>query len=449
MTKLQKLQQRRAAMVAELRAVSDKAFADGERALTDDEKRSADKFDSDIAAIDADIKREERLLELEKSVASQPDANTRAAANDTKPAEKRSIPAIPRVHGKLKAFRGDNAEQRAYEAGKFLVATLSKNEESRTEARRWCQEHGVEVRTMTTTSDAAGGIFVPAPMETAIVDLREEYGVARQFANVMPMSSDTLTMPRRLSGVTAYFVAEGAEITASDAAYNPISLTARKLAALTKITSELSEDALIAVADKITDEMAYAFAVKEDGCLFLGDGTSTYGGINGLQNALAAGSKVTAATGNTAFSTLDLDDFIAMVAKLPRYPGIQPAWYIHQAGWANAMLRLQEAAGGNTVANVAAGGSLQFLGYPVRLVNTMNSVVTAQTSTTGLCYFGDLRLTATMGNRRGVSIAADASRYFEFDLTAIRATERFDIVVHETGTASAAGPMIVLATPGS
>ena len=146
MTKLQKLQQRRAAMVAELRAVSDKAFADGERALTDDEKRSADKIDGDLAAIDGDIKREERLLELEKAVSSQPDANTRAAGNDAKPVEKRSIPAIPRVHGKLKAFRGQDAEQRAYEAGKFLVATLSKSEESRTEARKWCQEHGVELR---------------------------------------------------------------------------------------------------------------------------------------------------------------------------------------------------------------------------------------------------------------------------------------------------------------
>jgi hypothetical protein len=43
-----------------------------------------------------------------------------------------------------------------------------------------------------------------------------------------------------------------------------------------------------------------------------------------------------------------------------------------------------------------------------------------------------------------VTIAADSSRYFEFDQTAIRSTLRYDIAVHERGTASVAGPMVSL-----
>jgi HK97 family phage major capsid protein len=263
------------------------------------------------------------------------------------------------------------------------------------------------------------------------------------------MQSDTLIVPRRQSGVTAYFVSENAEITASDKGWDTVSLTARKLAVLTKYSSELSEDSVISIADDLAQEIAYAFADKEDECLFNGDGTSTYGGIVGLKNALGDGSEVTAITGNTAFSTLDLEDFEAMVGKLPQFAVNGARWYISRVGWANSMLRLAEAAGGNTVAQIAGGAPLQFLGFPVEIVQVMNSTTTAQTSTDGIAYLGNLDLAASMGSRRGISIAVDSSRYFEFDQLAIRGTERFDINVHEKGTASVAGPVIMLKTPGS
>jgi hypothetical protein len=53
-------------------------------------------------------------------------------------------------------------------------------------------------------------------------------------------------------------------------------------------------------------------------------------------------------------------------------------------------------------------------------------------------------MAATFGSKREITIRSDQSRYFEQDLTAVRATERFDIVVHETGTATVAGPLIGL-----
>jgi HK97 family phage major capsid protein len=215
------------------------------------------------------------------------------------------------------------------------------------------------------------------------------------------------------------------------------------------MSSEITEDSIVNLADDLAGEISYAFAKKEDECLFLGDGTSTYGGIVGLKSAVAAGSKVTAATGNTSFATLDLEDFMQMVGKLPEYAVAGARWYISRQGWANSMLRLAEAAGGNTVAQVAQGAPLQFLGFPVTISQVMNSTLTAQVSTDGLAYLGDLQMAASMGTRRGVSIAVDASRYFEFDQLAIKGTERFDLNVHEKGTASEAGPVIMLSTPGS
>ena len=345
------------------------------------------------------------------------------------------VPAKARGGGSLKGFKGAEAEFDAYASGKFLMATIGNHQGS----QQWCKERGIDVRNaMSESDDLKGGVLVPAQMETAIINLKEEYGVFGQLCRNVPMTSDTISVPRRVSGVTAYAVGEAAEITASDATLGQISLTARKFGTMTRISSELSEDAIISIADFIVQEIAYAHAVKEDSCGFSGDGTSTYHGITGLVNALAAGSVATA-TGHTTMATLTLDDLEAAVAKLPMFPGIMPRWIMNSAVYWQTGARLQLAAGGVTTQMVAGGPQLQLLGYPVTFAQTMSSA-----PTTGLtyAYFGDMNMAATKGSRRGVTIAADNSRYFEYDQVAIRSTLRYDINIHEVGTASAAGPIL-------
>jgi len=168
----------------------------------------------------------------------------------------------------------------------------------------------------------------------------------------------------------------------------------------------------------------------------------------GVLNAVAAGSIYTAATGNTAFSTLDLADFEGMVGQLPAYAEGNAAWYVSKAGYWASMARLLDAAGGNTIQDLGSGPERVFLGYPVRYTQVLNSTLTAQTSTNILC-FGDLSMSAMLGNRRGISVMTSEHRYFENDQIGIKGTQRFDINVHERGTASVAGSILVLATPGS
>jgi HK97 family phage major capsid protein len=441
----------RSAKMAEAEAILVAAATGGEggvaRPLTDDESRKYESLMDESAAAAKEQSRCERLIrekaELSQSVGrrSAPAAAVGAIVEAPKPVEIRNL----RRSKKLVSFRGADADRNAYTAGQWLLATIGGD----TRAAQWCADNGIETRALATTSNSLGGYSVPEVLESTIIDLREERGVARRSLRVMPMSTDSHIIPRRASGLTAYFVAENAEITASDKAWDAVQLVARKLAVLCRYSSELNEDSILSIADDLASEIAYSFADKEDECAFNGDGTSTYGGIVGLKSGTNAGSKVTAATGNTAFSTLDLDDFEAMVGKLPQYAVAGARWYVSRVGWANSMLRLAEAAGGNTVAQVAGGAPLQFLGFPVEIVQVMNSTTAAQTSTDGLAYLGNLQLAATMGTRRGISIQVDGSRYFEFDQLAIRGTERFDINYHERGTASVAGPVVMLSTPGS
>lgn len=415
-----------------------------DRDLTVDERTEYDSIIDEkagkIVALDADIKRSERLRQLQVEAALK-----RNPLPDKPESEDRKI-IVPATALRCAKPKHYDLIEDAYTAGMWFIGAVC----GHAGARKWCDEHGVSIQgALTTSQNQQGGFLVPMQMETAIIRLVEETGVFRRFAGRFPMTSDHAVVPRRSSGLTAYFVGDNAEITASDVAWDQVELTARKLGALCKYSSELSEDAAVSIGDIITEEIAYAFAYKEDACGFLGTGASTYGHIQGLISVIAAGSIVTAITGNTTFATLDLADFESMIGKIPAYPGINPAWFIHKAGWAASMQRLQDAAGGNTIATLAGGAGAMFLGYPVVFTQAMNSTLTAQTSTSGICYFGDLRMGSLFGDRRGITITASSERYFELDQLAIKGTERFDISIHGRGTASVPGPIIMLKTPSS
>jgi HK97 family phage major capsid protein len=345
------------------------------------------------------------------------------------------VPATAKRHGTVKHFKGPDAEANAYLTGRFLMAAIGNDDKS----KMWLKDHGVSMQ-HSSEDNSKGGYLVPEVLENALIDLKEEFGMFRRYAMNWPMTSDVSLVPRRVSGFTTYFVGQNDTITASTTALDQVRLEAKKLAALTQYSSELNEDSIIAVADYYAREFAYALAVREDSCGFLGDGTSTYGGITGVANALAAGSVVTA-SGVTALANLLIGTFQEAVGKLPEFPGIQPAWYVHKAVYHASMGRLQMAAGGNTVQDLGNGPVLQFLGYPVRFIQTLPSTAA---SATKIAYFGDLAMAATMGTRRGVTLRADESLYFAQDALALRVTERFDINVHERGTASVAGPLLMI-----
>lgn len=398
-----------------------------------------------IEARESELNATRRHVQPQQGDGAEPDGEESQYSR----ASRIKVPAQARYHhASLKAFKSKDGEAEAYLTGQYLLATIGKSEH----AHKWCKEHGVDVRfrgALKESDNSLGGFLVPIEMERSIITLREERGVLRREAMVVPMASDTLHMPRRSSGVTAYWTGELSEITASNPVLDQVELTAKKLGALVRMSSEVNEDTVVSLADFVTQEIAYAFADKEDLAGFTGTGTSTYGGITGLKDALADGSEYTAITGNTAFGTLDLLDFENMIGKLPLYALQNAKWYISRAGWAASMQRLADAAGGNTTQNIMGGTGPAFLGFPVVWVQVMNSTLTAQTSTEGLCYFGDMRQTVKLGSRRGMALAVSNDRYFETDEIGIKATQRLDIVVAEKGTSTAAGSMIGLETPGS
>jgi HK97 family phage major capsid protein len=345
------------------------------------------------------------------------------------------------VQGKFSSKTVFATDQSAYDAGQFVMAVFGDSGK----AFDYCRSNGLIQNAMKSSDNTKGGFLVPDPIADAVVELREQFGVFRQDSFLYPMTSGSALVPRVAGEVTSYYMGESdpsVSITSSDMVLNQIKLEAKKLATFTPMSSELDEDSAIPVAEMLARSIAWKFAYDEDNAGFNGDATSTYGGIVGLAGALQAGSKVTA-TGRQTFGALTMGDFEAVVGLAREWAGYNPSWYISKKGWANSMQRLLNAVGGNNIKDLAEGAPKMFLGYPVKIVQSLPSALTGTTGTPA-CYFGDLRLGSYFGTRRDIRVAVDSSYYFAQDCLAVRATERYDINVHDRGTATDAGGIIQL-----
>ncbi len=388
----------------------------------------------------------------------QPDRRANPGQPATEPSATSDVKITPMPqYGSLKAYKGEKAADKAYEAGMWLLANFfpSDNPNHR-RARDYCSQHlpGFS-NALSTSIPAAGGNLVPDVMAQTIIDLREQYGIFRQWADVMPMSSDYQIIPRRSGSVTPAWTAEGVAISASAPTFDNVTLTAKKLAAYTLISSELVEDAIINIADWVTYDIGQQFAYEEDRVGFNGTQIPADGNINGLMNAILSSNvsasyiDVVTATHNMA-AEIDSTDITTLMGKLPQYALPGAAFFCSQTFASNIFGRLAAAAGGNTIDtlqrwNISSLGQRgivgSFLGYPI---------VASQVLPTGTCTsvpmlaFGNLAKAATLGERRQIRFAMDSSIKFAEDQIAIKATTRLDINVHDLGNTSTVGPIVVL-----
>lgn len=350
----------------------------------------------------------------------------------------------------LRAFRDQTthdgrvvkAEEAAYRAGQWLSASVYGNEKS----AKWCREHGIEVRVMGSGSLTTGGALIPQEMETAIIDLRDMYGAARKLAKMRPMSSDSMTIPRRDGGLTAYHFSDtdGTGITASDKTWGQVQLNVKKLGVLARISKDTAEDAIINVVDDLAQEMAWAFAQKEDQEWIDGDGTSTYGGITGLRTKLAATAyvgRVALTTNHNLMSEVDATDLSLVMANVATYAKPGAVWLCSETFKSMVFDRLAAAAGGNTIQTVGGSTAAAYLGYPIVTSEAMPAGAATDYVNAVMCMFGRFDLASSFGARRGIEIEVLRERYAELGQLGVIGTERYDIVVHDLGSTTAKGPI--------
>lgn len=402
----------------------------------------------EIATLQSEVKQLEEIEAMKASSVTYSHSGGVSTKDNGNVAPSIEFSRVSRVKNFKGTVNGKSADERAYRFGKWFKGAVVGD----TASKQWCDQNGIQTKALSEGTNYLGGYLVPPEFSTDIIDLRETYGVARQVARVVPMSSDTLTIPRRTGGLTAYFVGEASTITDSNKTWDQVNLVAKKLAALTLWSSELNEDSMISIGDDLAGEIAYAFSNKEDECFFNGDGTSTYGGITGVRSKLRNVDSTIAnikglqvATGN-AYSEIVLSDFHGVLGRLPLFARAGAVWVMSATFFDTVAHKLQTAAGGNTVVDIANGGVPRFLGYPV----TLSQVMPTTEANSQICaLLGNFRQGSTFGDRRLLSLALSSEYKFAEDQLAIRGTERFDINVHDVGSTTAAGPIVGLITAAS
>ena len=458
MKTVQELQTERSQVLAEAEKILDLVDTD-DRPMTDDEDSCYNMAIERSTKLQGDI---EQRMKLEDAQAASMKVNKRQVP-PTGESSEGGIPAsahatvrsgddgsqhifVPRSYGKMVAFPKTNAgEMKAYRAGMFIRSAIFGD----VKATDWCRQNGVGVRSALAGGVAtAGGVLVPEELETAIIDLREQYGLFRRSCRVTPMGSDTKIVPRRTGGLTAYYVGENTAGTESDASWDNVSLVAKKLMILTRMSSEINEDAVIDLADTMAQEIAYGFALKEDTVGFTGTGISTDGGITGVLVKAIDGAHtlavVDATSGVDTLPEITANDLINLMAVIPTYAKAGSAWYCSPTAEEVVFNAIKVAGGGNTRDILSGLDQPRFLGYPIMSSDIFPDSVSTVYNNEVMVAFGNLGLAATLGDRRGVRIALSEQQYWEEDQIGIKGTMRHDINVHDLGSTTVKSPFAVL-----
>ena len=395
------------AISVEVEALSDVALEAGDN--SEETLAQIEALDAEFTDLKAKQERQEKIqARVDEIVASrvspvapavEPVASVEPELNEVEMENK--IPAQAK-YNKSNVFA---SSEDAYVAGQFLAAVGGN-----VKAQEFMAAQSVG-------TDDKGGFTVPTPLSSELINLVEDYGVARNVCRRIVMGAMTWSVPKLTGHSTIYYPAEAASITESDLTFSQITLTAKKMAGLVKMSTEVSEDSIISMTDTIVRDLAWGFAKEEDNNLFLGGSLYT-GGIEGDAGV--------ADTNVASVAALTLADLTACVVASGQERGLNPEFYMNATLWNGPIRDLLNAAGGNAVSDMTAGARPSLFGYPVNLVNAINGA-SAATSGDLLCVFGDLGVSHYFGDRRALNFNVLRELYAVNDQVGIVCTQRVDV----------------------
>lgn len=268
-------------------------------------------------------------------------------------------------------------------------------------------------------TDASGGYLVPAITKAEILKLIETYGQARSTFRVIPMgSTDTLNIPKKVTGTSASVVAEGSAITAHKPTLGIVTLAAKKLGDIIVFSNQLLADANVSVYQYLIELMSMAVAKAEDSEFFAGDGTNFTGVFNG-SHTFGAESTV------TAYTAITRKDLLEAIYSIDQALLRNASWLMNPLVYSEIM-GLADSNGRPLVNDAFGNLNPSLFGFPVKLIQ---SAPYTGASGQPIVLFGDFT-NSFIGDKGKISIAlsgegvVSSTSMFETDSSAIRITER-------------------------
>jgi HK97 family phage major capsid protein len=290
--KLKQLQEKRGSLMKQVRETLDTAGKES-RALTADEQTTLAGLESEISGIDSTIELEMRQIQRE--------AQSQGAAPETTQERDDSLGL-------------NSKEVRQYSLLKVLRSLADRKpldglekEASEAEARRLGRDPsgvfvpaevfalGAEQRNIHRVGNAADGGYL---VDTSI-DYANMVELLRNQSHVMSLGARTITglrgdisIPRVISGTTAYWVSETGAITDSKAQFGQLQAKPRRLGSTTQYTKQLLVQTAFGVEAFVRDDIMASFGTELDRVAINGAGAAEPLGIFNL----AAGDRATGVT---------------------------------------------------------------------------------------------------------------------------------------------------------
>ena len=277
-----------------------------------------------------------------------------------------------------------------------------------------------------------GGAFTPAEAASYFFDLLPAASVALQFGiRQIRTERDSVQVPHVSADPSSSWVAEGAQITASDPTADIITATPRKVAALTVTSNEVLADSEPPILNVLALELVRSLGLRYDLGVFQGSGTppeirglANIAGVQGVDMGAAAGAQLT-----------NLDPFADAIGLLNTENANPTAIVMHPRTW-RSLIKVKEGTANNnkpllqeSSGSGAAAVQRSIYGVPVWLSSQLSiteSHGSSNVSSSAYVYQAD-QVVAVI--RADATVAVDTSQLFDHDQAQVRCVMRADMVL--------------------
>ncbi len=320
------LKQKRAKLIADARAILDKAEQEN-RSLTAEELEQYNKIDADIDALTKEIEIEERQQARERELNQLDD----------------------RAH---KPTPGDVRDVRPRATQEYRDAYLHYLRQGRNAL------DAPEIRALNVGIDAEGGYLVPDEFEKTLIQALEDQNIMRGLCRVISTGSGDRLIPVVASHGTATWTAEGGAVAESEDQFSQVTLGAHKVVTIMKVSEELLNDSAFDLEAYISAEYARRIGAAEEEAFIAGDGSGKPTGVIG-----SAQVGVTTAAGNA----ITFDELIDLYHSLKRPYRARATWLMADST-AKVIRKLKDTEGQYLwQPSVTAGQPDTLLGRPVAI----------------------------------------------------------------------------------
>lgn len=315
------------------------------------------------------------------------------------------------------------AEQRAADIEASLVTAPEVREaraarpETDTDALRKLvtgeiRSYNFERRDLNTTDDSS---IVPQTFYNVIQERLQLVGPMLDGSIVTLLntaSGEDIKVPVESTRPLATAIAEGTDITALDPTFSSLLLKSQKVAVLTKISREISEDSGIDLDAYLGRTLGTSMGIKINNLLTVGTGTVIPNGV-----VTAAGSGVTGATATGTFTADNLIDLAHSVDGA--YARLGAGWMMRRSTM-GAVRKLKDTAGQYLFVPAATVGAPDsFMGFPI-YENPDVPAVAAGAKSVLFGWFGSYHVRQV----GGIEVARSEDAYFASDEIGLRLTAR-------------------------